>query len=157
MKKYPKDHREKIWATLEADIQSRGENKDKKFKLSGKWKKFLRMQDGFKVFAVDGAWIRNNLSIIFGHGGHGYVHEFIPLDEIWISTHHYTENKYNECGCGNIKKNQPVSKNYFDSTTVHEITECLAMKKGKSFWISHNAALEKEREIGLLKDPNTDI
>ncbi|MBU1935060.1 hypothetical protein KKF04_03310, partial [Patescibacteria group bacterium] len=146
----PKDKRDKLWGKLEADIQSRGNKKDKKFTLKGKWKKFVRMQDGFKVFAVDGTWVRNNLSLIFGHGGHGYVHEFIPLDEIWISTHHYDENKWNNCGCDNIKKNQKVSKAYFDSTVIHEITEFKEMEKGKSYWTAHQIALDKEREIRLL-------
>ncbi len=157
MKQTPKDKRDKLWAEIELDIQKRGWSKDKKLKLSGKWKKFVRKQDGFKVYAVDGTWIRNNLSVIFGHGGHGLVHEFIPLDEIWISTHHYSETKWNKCNCNNIKKNQKVSKEYFDSTTVHEITEFKEMKKGKPYWTAHNIALEKEKKLGLLPDPDTEI
>ncbi|MBT9130992.1 MAG: hypothetical protein DDT40_01091 [candidate division WS2 bacterium] len=157
MKKIPKDDRDKLWKTIEADIQDRGSKKDIKFVLKGKWKKFVRMQDGFKLFAVDGTWIRNNLSVIFGHGGHGYVHEFIPLDEIWISTHHYNENKWSRCKCNNVKENQKVSTAYFDSCTIHEITEFMEMRKGKSYWVAHQIALNKEREIGLLPDPDTEI
>lgn len=151
------NNRDKLWAELEADIQARARKKDKNFILKGKWKKFVRTQDGFKIFSVDGAWVRNNLSVIFDHGGHGYVHEFIPLDEIWISTHHFHETKWNQCGCNNIKKNQKVSKNYFDSCVIHEITEFKEMKKGKIFWTAHQIALNKEREIGLLPDPETEI
>lgn len=157
MKNFPKNNRDKLWAELEADIQDRGNKKDNKFILNGKWKKFVRIQDGFKIFAVDGAWIRNNLSVIFGHGGHGYVHEFIPLDEIWIGTHHFHENKWNQCGCSNVKKNQKFSKNYFASCAIHEISEFKEMKKGKPYWIAHQIALDKERGAGLLPDPDTEI
>lgn len=157
MKQTTKDNRDKLWAKIELDIQKRGNKKDKNFRLTGKWKKFVRKQGGFKVYAVDGTWIRNNLSVIFGHGGHGLVHEFIPLNEIWISMRHYSETKWNKCPCRNIKKNQPVSKNYFDSCTVHEITEFKKMKKNLPYWTAHNMALEKERELGLLPDPDTEI
>jgi hypothetical protein len=155
--KIPPDKRDKLWSKIEADVAARYNNKDQNFKLRGKWKKYIRKQSNLKVYAVDGFWVRNNLSIIFGHGGHGYVHEFIPKDEIWIATHHYHENKWSHCDCNNVKKNQIVSKNYFNSTTIHEITEFYEMKKGKSFWHAHNLALKKEIEIKLLPDPFTEV
>ena len=31
------------------------------------------------------------------------------------------------------------------------------MKRGKSYWESHNIALEKEKQIGLLSDPFNDL
>ena len=155
-KKIPKDNRNKLWRELEADIQERGNKKDKNFVLKGRWKKFIRKQDGFKVFSVDSAWIRNNLSIIFGHGGHGLVHEFIPLDEIWITTHHQNENKWNSCECKNVRKDKKISQNYFNSCAIHEITEFQEMKKGKTFWTAHQIALKKEKETGFLPDPDTE-
>ncbi|NCC71220.1 hypothetical protein EOM09_06570 [bacterium] len=155
--KIPSDKRDKLWSKIEADVANRFNNKDQKFKLTGKWKKFIRMQSGLKIYAVNGFWVRNNLSIIFGHGGHGYVHEFIPKDEIWIATHHYYDNEWRRCGCDNVKKNQIVSKNYFDSTTIHEITEFYEMKKGRSFWDAHNIALKQEEKIKLLADPFSEI
>lgn len=155
----PKDNRDKLWAELELGIKRRNLKKDKKFKLAGKWKKYLHLQNGYKVFAVDGNWIRNNLCAYFGHGGHACVHEFIPQDEIWISTHHYYEGNLSidQCGCKTKTKNQPTSKNYFLSTTLHEITEYDEMKKGKPYWVAHNIALDKERESGLLNDPFEDL
>lgn len=150
-----KDTRKVEYSELEADIQDRGKDKDEYFQLKGDWKKFVRRQDGFKIFAVDGKWVRDNLSIIFGHGGHGYVHEFIPLDEIWIATHHYDENKWSKCGCN--KGNEPVSKDYFDSCIVHEIEEFNLMKDdGKPYWPAHQEALEAEEELGLLTSPEGD-
>lgn len=146
------DDRNSLWAEIELKIQKRANNKDLKFSLSGDWKKFLRIQDGFKVFAVNGEWVRNNLSIIFGHGGHGYVHEFIPRDEIWIDTHHCED-----CGCAVNEMNQEVSQNYFDSTVIHEIAEFKEMEKGMDFWNAHKIALQKEVDAGILKDPYNDI
>jgi len=97
-------HSSETWAEIELDIQKRGNRKDKKFILSGKWKKFVKMQNGFKLFSVDGKWIRDNLSISFNHGGHGLVHEFIPLDEIWVDEYHHNcdcrkENKFLSSRC----------------------------------------------------------
>lgn len=149
---FKKDTRRLTWAELENDIQKRATKKDSKFRLKGKWKKFLRIQDGLKIYIIDGEYIRNNLSVIYGHGGHGYVHEFIPLDEIWASTHHY-----DTCNCDNLKKkNQKCSKEYFESTIIHEIEEFKRMKKGMKFHHAHQMALKKEREVGLLKDPTAE-
>ena len=153
---YRKDKRDQLWARLEKEIQNRAGKKDNKLVLSGKWKKFIRKQGKLSIFAVDGKWIRNNLCVYFGHGGHGYVHEFIPKNEIWISTHHYDESRLVRCGCRLRKKNQRVSKNYFESTLAHEITEFNEMKEGTKYWKAHQIALEKERSLGLLKDPYTD-
>jgi hypothetical protein len=153
------DKREKLWREIEASIQKKSSQKDKKFRLTGKWKKFLKKDSGYKVYRVDGKWIRTNLCCYFGHGGHGFVHEFIPMDEIWISTHHYNEGPYDlqKCNCKTRTKNQKASDAYFKSTTLHEITECEWMKKGKSFWESHNLALEAEEEAGFLDDPYADL
>jgi len=158
MPKIPKDNRDKLWAKLESDIQETAKKKDKRFRFKGKWKKFVRKQRGYKVFAVDGDWVRHNLSVTFGHGGHGFVHEFIPLDEIWITTHHYRNkiSKIMSCGCEVETKDQKVSKKYFDSTVHHEITECNVMKKGIRFWKAHHIALVAERVAGLLADPFID-
>lgn len=154
-----KDTRNKLWQEIEYCVKRSSSKKDKNFSLFGKWKKFAKKQDGYEIFAVDGKWIRNNLCCYFGHGGHGMVHEFIPMNEIWISTHHYNEGRYDSqrCDCKTRTKNQKVSKNYFDSATIHEIEENKQMKKGKNFWFAHQLALQKEIKAGLLKDSYTDI
>lgn len=156
-KKFKKDTRDKLWAKLESEIQSRADKKDKNFVLSGKWKKFVRRQENFKIYVVDGKWVRNNLSVIFAHGGHGYVFEFIPKNEIWVSTHHPNETRWSRCKCKLLKKGQRLSKNFFDSTVIHEITEFKEMKKGKIYYQAHQIALQKEKEMGLLKNPFTEI
>jgi len=155
MVKIPVDNRPKLWAQLEKKIQSNAKYKDKFFILAGKWKRFIRYENGYKIFSVDAEWIRKNLCIYFGHGGHGSVHEFIPLNEIWIASHHYNkgEDSLFNCHCKTRKKGQKVSKKYFNSTVIHEITECKKMEKGKSYWESHQIALKKEKQAGLLINP----
>ena len=147
---FKKDNRDKFWTKLEKNIQNSALKKDKRFVLSGKWKKYVRRQDGFKVYLVDGEWIRNNLSVTFGHGGHGYVHEFIPNDEIWVEKNHPES-------INNIKKGEKMSKKFIDSTIIHEMTEFKEMKKGLNYWKAHQIALEEEKELGLLKDPYKEI
>ncbi len=156
----PKDERDPFWPILEKEIQGKALKKDPGFVLTGPWKQFVRDEAGHAIYAIDGTWIRNNLCAYFGHGGHGYVHEFIPDGEIWVSTHHYDEGEddISKCNCTVREKNRLVSQNYFDSTALHERTECEAMKTGRPYWEAHNLALEAERQAGFLKeDPWTDI
>lgn len=152
------DTRDTLWPKLEKEIQSKASMKDTSFILSGKWKKYVKTQDGYKVFEVDGKWLRNNICVDFGHGEHGLVHEFIPIDEIWICSHHYHEgnSEFSKCSCKVKRSNQKVSKRFFDSTVLHEITECDEMKKGKTYWEAHQIALQAEKEAGLLSDPYDD-
>ena len=153
-----KDKRDKLWKVLEKDIQSRAGKKDKSFILSGKWKKFVRFQEGLKIFKVDGEWVKNNICTYFDHGGHAFVYEFIPVNEIWINSNHYYKKDFpvSTCGCKTKTKNQKISKNFFESTVVHELVEFKEMKKGKNYWTAHQLALRAEIELGLLSDPYDD-
>ncbi len=136
---------EQTWRDLEKDIQSRARTKDMSFKLQGSWKTFLRNQDGFNIFIVDGEWVNTNLSVIFGHGGHGWVHEFIPLDEIWISNKHPKE-----CGCG-CKKEKALTYREIDATILHEMTEAKIMSDGKTpYYKAHHSATKTELKSGLV-------
>lgn len=136
-----KPRRYNFCENLEKDIQKRAVLKDGSFCLWGKWIRFIKEQLGFQIYEVDGEWVRNNLSIMFGHGGHGYVHEFIPHNEIWIDPYHYDNNFY-VCGCLNIKNKKRATKEFIHDTILHEITEYEEMKKGKPFWKAHQIALK---------------
>jgi len=140
---YKKYKRYNFCETLEKDIQKRARNKDNEFVLSGKWKKLVCKQDEFSVYAVDGEFIRNNLSTVFGHGGHAFVHEFIPHNEIWVSTYHY-HNKNYDCGC-EISVKGKISLDFFREVMNHEITEYKEMAKGKPFWHAHQKANKAEK------------
>ncbi|MDD5650635.1 MAG: C39 family peptidase [Candidatus Nanoarchaeia archaeon] len=61
---------------------------DKRRKQADKkdnWKvPFAELLDGTKIFIVDGDFIRDNIYVDFVLGGHGYVYDFVPKDEIWV-------------------------------------------------------------------------
>lgn len=135
-----------FWKEIEKSIQLRGYKKDKSFKLLGNWKHYRGYYESFIIYEVDGEWIRNNLSIIFGHGGHGLVHEFIPLNEIWIESYHH-KNKFYQCSCKNVKKTVRVSNKFYKETIKHEIVEFLEMLKGIPYWKAHIKAIIEETNI----------
>ena len=64
--------------------------------------------DKITIKAVDGTKIRDNTDIDFTEGGHGYVYDYIPKDEIWID---YSEAKKDTL-----------------AIIIHEFTERLVMK-----------------------------
>jgi len=139
------------WREIELAVQKTVPFKDTTFRLDGDWKKFLRYDTNFEVYQVDVYWVRNNLNVNFCHGGHGYVYEFIPLHEIWIS------NVHSECICKNVKEGQSLSQKYIDSTILHEITEFFEMQNGFEYFEAHKVALQKEIDIKYLNDPYTEI
>lgn len=135
-----------FWKVMERDIQRRGNNKDPNFKLIGFKKEYVCLYKGIKIFLVDGEWIRNNICCVFGHGGHGLVHEFIPLDECWIDYRHYYSKTY-RCSCRDLKSNEEVNEKYFRETMWHEVTELIEMKKEIPYWRAHITATRAE--VGL--------
>ena len=150
--------RTKEWAIWELQIQQKAKNKDKDFLLSlanflemRKVLTFVREQDGFEIYRVDTEFIRNNLIADFEHAGHGFVHLLIPMNHIWIGTRHF-----NGCKCKNIREDRRISKNNFESSVIHEITEFKLMERGMSYEEAHRIALEAERKAGILRDPYTE-
>jgi hypothetical protein len=133
------------------DVQQRSLGKDPGFRLSGPWKKFVREQDGFKVYLVDGEWVRTNLTVEFGHGGHGIVHESIPMDEIWIGKQHFKD-----CKCTDTTPGRLVTREWFESCVLHEIAEFRQMNQGDNYWEAHEDAMHLEENLGLLEDPYGD-
>jgi hypothetical protein len=45
------------------------------------WKK---LENGLSVWVVNGRMVRSVFDIVFTEGGHDYVYEFVPENEIWI-------------------------------------------------------------------------
>ena len=135
----------------EDDIQARFHNKDRSFWLKGPWRRLRETRNGLNIVTVDGEWIRNNLSVDFGHGGHGMVHEFIRPDEIWVATHHYPD-----CGCQKDDIWQRMSEACYQTTVVHEMAEREAMLSGMGFARAHGMAQEAERVAGWMADSYDD-
>jgi hypothetical protein len=53
------------------------------------WKKLIgEIYDNTKIYLVDGDYVRDNVCVNketqFVEGGHGYVYDWIPKDEIWV-------------------------------------------------------------------------
>lgn len=48
-------------------------------------------EEKVRIFLVDGNKVRNHMLINFTMGGHHYVYNRIPEDEIWIDDHNYDE------------------------------------------------------------------
>jgi hypothetical protein len=49
-----------------------------------KFKKYFKTVSKFKVYIVDGDWVRDNYSADFTNFGQHYRFNFIPLNEIWL-------------------------------------------------------------------------
>ena len=146
MRRLPPDTRTLSWAELERDIAERTSKRDSGFRLEGPWRRYLRQQGGFTCYVVDAEWVYNNLTVQFGHGGHGYVHECIPLDEIWVAKEHTGECAYENEDSAAHSVGAPITQRERDCIIVHEICECLAMQRGYDFWTAHNIAVRKEEE-----------
>jgi hypothetical protein len=141
---------------MEAEIQARAPKKDRRFIFLFRIFRFLFLREqfqyvgkkrGFRIYSVDGEWVKNNLSVVFEHGGHGYVHEFIPLDEVWVATYHPVG-----CVCKNVRADRKMSRWYSAETSDHEIDEFNDMARGIIFETAHQNALQKEIARGVL-DP----
>jgi hypothetical protein len=150
MEPAPPDNRTMKLSDIERAIQDSAPKKDPNFKLDGPWKGYREERKGIKIYAVDFDWVYNNLSTLYHHGGHGYVHEFIPKDEIWVSHNHH-----HSCSCKDVIDNK-VSERYFEATVRHELFELNLMKQGMEYWPAHNKALEQEKVWNLLSDPYTE-
>lgn len=92
-------------------------------------KEFLREKDGFKIYLVDGEAVRKD-HITFTMGGHGYVYDYIPKNEIWID-----ENL----------KDKPAD---MEATIRHELFEIKKMRdEGLSYEEAHELANAMEKEV----------
>jgi hypothetical protein len=142
---FREDNREPHWKEIEKQVQSRAFSKDKNFRLSGKWKKFIRKEGDLAVYKVESEWVRNNLSVHWAHGGHGFVYEFIPMDEIWVGDTHPVG-----CECQGLNQKRGISERYFESTVVHELVELGHMRAGMIYWEAHQLAIVAEHKLKKL-------
>ena len=117
---------------IDGAVRSRWYLKDKDFEIKGLEKKLIEERNGFKIYEVDGEWIKNNLDVGFGTGGHGLVHSYIPMDEIWVWP--VTENKWSialhEMIEHNLMKNEDMEFEEAHDKTI-KITKGLDMQDKK--------------------------
>ncbi len=85
-------------------------------------RKFLEIS-GFKVWLVDGRYIRNHIEVDFSNYGHHRLFRFIPKDEFWID-----------------KERVPGEEKFY---TLSMVTVNQLMDKG----VSHDEAVKKADEL----------
>ena len=93
-------------------------------------KKFLRNYKGYKVYIVDGNYVRKHIDIDYLGGGNPSRYQYIPEDEFWIEK---------------LSDGAPEDILGF---IVHEYEECEMMKKqGMDYETAHDKASTAERKI----------
>jgi len=85
------------------------------------WKK---LETGVSVWIVDGRLVRSAFDVDFVEGGHDYVYEFVPFDEVWID--------------------DTVEEGERPYVLLHELHERNLMVKGWDYDRAHNDASKIE-------------
>lgn len=103
----------------------RKEDKDKKFHI----KLIKKIKDDVEIWKIDGKLVRDMLDIDFVEGGHEFVYNYVPKNEVWIDNDITTkERKF---------------------VILHELFERALMKKGSDYDNAHIKASEIEKELRL--------
>jgi hypothetical protein len=99
------------------------------YKNTGLQKKLIgKIWDGTKIFLVCGKYVRDKIYTDFTEGGHGYVYNFIPKNEIWVE--------------------ELPNKNDMDNVIAHEIYEYTLMRYLKiDYESAHDKATSVEKVI----------
>ncbi len=82
------------------------------------------LESGIKVWIVDGRLVRSVFDIDFTAGGHDYVYEFVPFNEVWIDD-------------STQEKERPY-------ILLHELHERNRMAEGWPYSKAHNESSKKE-------------
>ena len=80
----------------------------------------LERRDKVTVWLVNGKYVREHFYLDFTQGGHGYVYDFIPLNEVWIDDDLSTDER--------------------PYVIAHEFYERALMKEGVTYDTAHTAA-----------------
>ena len=78
----------------------------------------------FKVIEVSGFKVRNMFSNSFIQGGHGYVYDYVPKDEVWID--------------------DTLDDDEYKAVAVHETVEARLMRDGMIYEDAHQLAMKEE-------------
>lgn len=104
-----------------------------KEKLNVKSPMLNKLIENCKVYLVDGVYVRNHYKTDFVDGGHGYVYDFVPKEEIWV------------------EEEVPTKERIL--VLLHEAIERYLMKyKGFGYLKAHNAATKLEWGIRSSKE-----
>jgi|GEM_PF-5116344 len=87
-------------------------------------KRLIDVVGEFKIFLVNGEFVRNNLEIDFTMGSNPHVSNFIPKGEIWLDDR--------------------LTENDIAALIHHEIVEARLMRKGMGYEEAHALATSSE-------------
>lgn len=132
LKDTPSDQQKEVAEYLEKSAGHLEHFKDRKNKnskdLPSDKMKLLGEIDHWKVYEVDGLYVRNNIDIDFTEGGSSARYQYIPNDEIWLDN--------------------TLDPTDATATLVHEVTEARAMMNdGSSYEKAHDIANEAESKF----------
>ncbi len=98
-------------------------------------KKYIADIGKYKVYSIDARAVRDLYKVDFVEGGHGYVYDFIPKDEIWIES--------------------DIDKKEIKYILKHEYTELKLMRdKNMPYEEAHKKAAEVEYEDRMRDGEN---
>ncbi|MBU4480425.1 hypothetical protein KKG48_03225 [Patescibacteria group bacterium] len=84
------------------------------------------MKNKIKIWIVDGRLVRDFLDIEFTEGGHDFVYDYVPKNEIWLDN--------------------DITEQEKPFVLLHELNERLKMEKGENYNTAHYASSELEWE-----------
>jgi D-alanine-D-alanine ligase len=98
------------------------------------WKREIgKLWDKTKILMIDGDFVRSHFSTDFTEGGHGFVYDYVPKDEIWVEA--------------------MINKEDQEDNFVHECVEYIFMKYlDKEYETAHDMALKVESASRLVGD-----
>lgn len=92
-------------------------------------------EDGLAIYTVNGTYVRNKLFTDFTMGGHSYVYDFVPENEVWID----------DC-LNDIDR---------EATIVHELKEARVMRDEKFDYVTAHdqfaTPAEREFRAGIVE------
>ena len=98
--------------------------------------KLIRIENGVKIYLVDGELVRDKFDIEFTMSGHHWRYQFIPINEIWI------DNK--------------LDKDDIESSIEHEVKERSLMKNKKMNFSDAYTDASKSEKIFRSKNKMDD-
>jgi len=92
-------------------------------------KEYLRTEDGYKIYLVDGDALIKRYGLKYFWGAHGYYFGFIPKNEIWVR-----------------KEGENMTKEDIEITIKHELVEAKAMANGVPYRQAHSLSEYSEKK-----------
>ncbi len=101
--------------------------------VSGIYRYYMGIKDGYELWVVDGAKIRETIYPEFLYGGNGQRYRFEPEKEIWIDN--------------------TISAEEYRYTLAHELNEHKLMQQfGYTYYAAHDSSLRIERLMRLADE-----